>query len=126
MPQISPDTINAVLEQLKFNADGLVPAIAQDADSLEILMMAWQNKEAVRASLTEQAGIYFSRSRQQLWRKGESSGNMQQLIAYRFDCDKDCVVMLVKQTGAACHTNRRTCFFNEVQSDKISIIFEPL
>jgi phosphoribosyl-AMP cyclohydrolase len=98
----------------------------KDFDTLEVLMMAWQNKDAIRASLTEQAGIYFSRSRQKLWRKGETSGNMQRLISFRFDCDKDCILMLVKQTGPACHTNRKNCFYNEVQSDGVHIIFDKL
>jgi len=126
MNTIPNSVIDTLIDQLTFNSDGLIPAIAQDADSLEILMMAWQNKEAIRASLTENAGIYYSRSRQKLWRKGETSGNMQQLIAMRFDCDKDCILMLVKQVGAACHTNRRNCFYHEVHEHGIEIIANPL
>lgn len=123
-PITSDKIIKAVLEQLNFNEQGLIPAIAQDVHSKEILMMAWQNKEAVTASLQEGAGIYYSRSRKKLWRKGESSGHLQKLISYRFDCDKDCVVMLVEQTGPACHTNRRSCFFYEVQKNNIEIIID--
>ena len=116
--------IDQVIDKLTFNEQGLIPAIAQDIHSKDILMMAWQNAEAVRASLTEGAGIYYSRSRQALWRKGESSGHLQKLISYRFDCDMDCVIMFVEQTGPACHTNRRSCFFYEVQPQGIEIILD--
>jgi phosphoribosyl-AMP cyclohydrolase len=126
MLQISENLIEKILHQLKFNDAGLIPAIVQDAHTLEVLMMAWQNKEAIRASLIEQAGIYFSRSRQQLWRKGETSGNMQRLISFRFDCDQDCILMLVEQTGSACHTNRRSCFYQDIQSDGIHILFDKM
>lgn len=121
---ISDSIINTLLGQLKFNADGLIPAIAQDVHSKEILMMAWQNPEAIRASLTEGAGIYYSRSRQALWRKGEISGHLQKLVSFRFDCDQDAIVMLVEQTGPACHTKRRSCFYNEVQTNNIEIIID--
>ena len=86
--------------------------------------MAWQNKDAIRATLKEQVGVYYSRSRQTLWRKGDTSGHHQKLISFRFDCDKDCVVMLVQQTGYACHTNRRSCFYHEVKPNSIDIIID--
>jgi phosphoribosyl-AMP cyclohydrolase len=121
---ISDIIIDTVLEQLHFNEQGLIPAIAQDANTLEILMMAWQNRDAVRATLREQIGVYYSRSRQALWRKGETSGHTQKLVAFRFDCDKDCVVMLVNQTGSACHTNRRSCFYTQVTPSGTEIIID--
>lgn len=121
---ISDTLIETVLGQLRFNEQGLIPAIAQDAGTLEVLMMAWQNADAVRATLTEGIGIYYSRSRQSLWRKGETSGHTQKLVAFRFDCDKDCVIMLVEQTGVACHTNRRSCFYHEVKNNTIDIIID--
>jgi phosphoribosyl-AMP cyclohydrolase len=121
---ISDTLIDTVLGQLRFNEQGLIPAIAQDVGTLEVLMMAWQNADAVRATLTEGIGVYYSRSRQSLWRKGETSGHTQKLIAFRFDCDKDCVIMLVEQTGAACHTNRRSCFYHEVKHNTIDIILD--
>lgn len=126
MTTISDDVIDSVLEQLHFNEQGLIPAIAQDAESMEILMMAWQNKDAIRATLKEQMGVYYSRSRQSLWRKGDTSGHIQKLVAFRFDCDKDCVMMLVKQTGCACHTNRRTCFYHQVTDTGIDIIVDAV
>ncbi len=120
-----PNTlIDTILEQLHFNEQGLIPAIAQDAHTLEVLMMAWQNSDAIRATLTEQIGVYYSRSRQSLWRKGETSGHTQKLIAFRFDCDKDCIIMLVEQTGKACHTNRRSCFYHQVTHNGIEIIYD--
>lgn len=121
---ISDTLIDTVIEQLHFNEQGLIPAIAQDANSLEVLMMAWQNADAIRATLREQIGVYYSRSRQSLWRKGETSGHTQKLVAFRFDCDKDCVVMMVEQTGAACHTNRRSCFYTQVTANGIEIILD--
>ncbi len=121
---ISDTLIETVLGQLRFNEQGLIPAIAQDANTLEVLMMAWQNADAVRATLREHIGVYYSRSRQSLWRKGETSGHTQKLVAFRFDCDKDCVIMLVEQTGTACHTNRRSCFYHEVKDNTIDIILD--
>lgn len=100
--------------QPKWNADGLIPAIAQDADTGEVLMMAWMNEEALRLTLIEQRTVYWSRSRQSLWRKGETSGNVQQLISARLDCDGDTLLLQVNQVGGgACHTGRRSCFFYE-------------
>lgn len=107
------DTQNfdAVLAQLKFDGAGLIPAIAQDADSGDVLMMAWMNAEAVRETLTMRRVCYWSRSRKSLWRKGESSGQIQILVDFRYDCDGDCLLLLVRQEGVACHTGRRSCFF---------------
>ncbi len=100
--------------QPKWNADGLLPAIAQDARTGEVLMMAWMNEEALRLTLTENRTVYWSRSRQSLWRKGETSGNVQELIDVRLDCDGDTLLLKVHQAGeGACHTGRRHCFFYE-------------
>ena len=100
---------------LKFNADGLIPAIAQDAESHEVLMMAWMNAEAVTRTLKTGRVTYWSRSRQAFWVKGETSGHTQALVELRVDCDRDCLLVLVEQTGPACHTGRRTCFYTALR-----------
>lgn len=98
----------------RWNADGLIPAIAQDATTGEVLMMAWMNAEALAMTLAERRAIYWSRSRQRLWRKGESSGNVQELVAIHLDCDGDTLLLKVHQIGdGACHTGRKHCFFYE-------------
>lgn len=99
---------------LKFNADGLIPAIAQDATSHEVLMMAWMNADAVEQTLKTGRVTYWSRSRQAFWVKGETSGHVQALVSMAVDCDRDCLLVRVNQTGPACHTGRRTCFFTDV------------
>jgi phosphoribosyl-AMP cyclohydrolase len=99
------------LAEIKFDADGLVPAVAQQHDTGEILMVAWMNRDAVLATLTQGRACYWSRSRGKLWRKGETSGQVQTLKEMRLDCDGDTVLLLVDQTGVACHTGRRNCFF---------------
>ena len=115
-------TIDQALAQLKFDDNGLIPAIAQQFDSGEVLMMAWMNRDAVIASLEEGRVVYWSRSRQALWRKGEQSGQVQTLKEMRWDCDRDTILLQVDQDGVACHTGRRNCFFNAVRGDKIEII----
>lgn len=95
---------------LKRNADGLVPAVVQDATSHEVLMLAWMNDEALSRTLTTRRGTYWSRSRQQYWVKGETSGNTQHVREVRIDCDGDTLLVLVDQTGPACHTGATTCF----------------
>ncbi|MBE7565319.1 bifunctional phosphoribosyl-AMP cyclohydrolase/phosphoribosyl-ATP diphosphatase HisIE [Acidithiobacillus thiooxidans] len=102
---------NALLAAVRWNADGLVPAIAQDARSGRVLMLAWMNAEALTATLRDEMGTYWSRSRQALWRKGESSGHFQHLVDLRLDCDGDTLLMRVIQEGPACHTGEATCFF---------------
>ena len=99
---------------LRYNEAGLVPAIAQDVASGEVLMMAWMNQQAVAQTLATGRVTYWSRSRQAFWVKGETSGNVQDLVSLRVDCDRDCLLMQVRQTGPACHTGRRTCFYTEV------------
>lgn len=105
--------------QPKWNADGLLPAIAQDARTGEVLMMAWMNEEALRLTLSENRTVYWSRSRKSLWRKGETSGNVQELIDARLDCDGDTLLLKVHQVGdGACHTGRRHCFFYEPKDEQ--------
>ena len=115
-----------VIETLPFNADGLIPAISQQFDSGEVLMMAWMNRESLEETLSTGRVCYFSRSRQKLWRKGESSGQVQMLKEMRFDCDGDTILVIVDQTGPACHTGRRSCFYNAVKGDRLEIISDPL
>lgn len=114
------------LKLVKFNSDGLIPAIAQQHDTKEVLMMAWMNQAALLETINTQRVCYYSRSRQALWRKGESSGQTQSLKSLAFDCDGDCIVMQVDQTGPACHTGRRDCFFFEVEGNQIIINSKPL
>jgi len=105
----------------KFNKDGLIPAIAQQFDTGEVLMMAWMNESSINETLKTNQVNYWSRSRQKLWKKGESSGHIQKLIEFRFDCDQDTILLLVDQTGPACHTNRPNCFYNSIQNGNIKI-----
>lgn len=100
--------------RLKFDANGLIPAIAQDHESGEVLMMAWMNAESIARTIETGQVTYWSRSRQAFWAKGETSGHVQTLIELRLDCDRDCLLMQVKQVGPACHTNRRSCFYTAV------------
>jgi phosphoribosyl-AMP cyclohydrolase len=108
------------LALVKFDDRGLVPAIAQQHDTGEVLMMAWMNEEALRATLDTGEVHYWSRSRGSLWHKGESSGQTQKLVDFRIDCDGDTLLLLVDQTGVACHTGRRTCFFRAVRQGGIA------
>ena len=99
-------------DEIAWNNDGLAPAIAQDASSGRILMMAWMNREAFDTTVREQRAVYWSRSRNKLWRKGEESGNVQQLLELQLDCDADVILLQVKQVGGvACHTGRASCFY---------------
>ncbi len=102
---------------LTYNDAGLVPAIAQDATSGEVLMLAWMNAEAVAQTLKTRQVTYWSRSRQEFWVKGATSGHTQELVEFRFDCDRDCLLVTVNQIGPACHTGRRSCFFTAVEDD---------
>jgi len=101
---------------IKFNDDGLVPAIAQQHDTGEVLMMAWMNADSIRESLAQKRVVYWSRSRQEFWRKGDTSGHTQELIEMRIDCDQDCLLLLVDQIGAACHTGERNCFYRTISA----------
>lgn len=113
-------------EILHWNADGLIPAIAQQAETGEVLMMAWMNEEALAETLATGRVTYWSRSRNALWRKGESSGQIQRLVEARIDCDGDTVLLKVDQTGPACHTGRRSCFYRAIEGDNARIDADPL
>ena len=119
------DAIERALDEIKFGPDGLVPAIAQQHDTGEVLMMAWMNREAVRLTLSEGRACYWSRSRRALWRKGETSGQVQRLRELRLDCDGDAVLLLVDQQGVACHTGRRSCFFHAWRGAEWAVIAAP-
>lgn len=110
------------LATVAFDANGLVPAIAQQHDTGEVLMMAWMNRAALAETLRTGRVCYWSRSRASLWRKGETSGQVQQLVELRVDCDNDCLLLLVDQTGVACHTGRRSCFFTAIRDGARTII----
>jgi phosphoribosyl-AMP cyclohydrolase len=114
-----------VLSALPFDVDGLVPVIAQQRGSGEVLMLAWMNRAALDETLRTGQMCYYSRSRARLWRKGEVSGNTQRLIELRLDCDGDALLATVDQTGPACHTGRRACFYLRVQGDQVSVTSAP-
>ena len=116
----------ALLAALKPDAAGLIPAIAQQHDTGEVLMMAWMNAESLTETLSTGRVCYYSRSRKALWRKGETSGQVQMLVDLRLDCDGDTILLLVDQHGVACHTGRRTCFYRAPRGDALANIAEPL
>lgn len=111
---------------LRFDDRGLIPAIAQDHVSGEVLMLAWMNADAVARSLAEGRVTYWSRSRSSFWTKGETSGHGQRLVEMRLDCDRDCLLLLVEQTGPACHTNRRSCFYTAVRDGSEIELSQPI
>ena len=111
---LRPDAINALLSKVTYNSDGLVAAIAQDAENGDVLMMAWMNADTLRKTLETGRACYRSRSRQAFWRKGDTSGHHQTVHDLRIDCDGDTILMKISQVGAACHTGERTCFFTSV------------
>jgi len=106
--------IDNIIKEIKFDDKGLVPAVVQDADTKKVLMLAYMSRESIRKTLEEKQACYYSRSRQKLWKKGETSGNIQKLRGFYYDCDKDSILLVVEQTGAACHTGEFSCFFNTV------------
>ena len=116
--------LDLVMENLSFNNDGLIPVITQDADTKDVLMFAWMNKEALEMTLSTQRMKYWSRSRNQLWIKGETSGHAQAMVSMAFDCDGDTVLCSVKQLGAACHTGRKDCFYLDVDIEKQKVIIK--
>ncbi|MDR5905865.1 phosphoribosyl-AMP cyclohydrolase [Franzmannia qiaohouensis] len=118
--------LDALLAAAKWNADGLIPAIAQQHDSGEVLMMAWMNPTALRESLATRRVCYWSRSRGKLWRKGESSGQQQHLVSAALDCDGDTLLLQVDQHGPACHTGRRSCFYVALDAERARVSSEPL
>ena len=111
---------------LTFDAHGLIPCIAQDAATGEVLMMAWMNAESVARTLDTGRVTYWSRSRQAFWIKGETSGHVQELVELRVDCDSDCLLAMVRQEGPACHTNRRSCFYTAIRAGEPVEIMEPM
>ena len=125
VPGQVPD-LAGILAAIRFDANGLVPAIAQQHDTGEVLMMAWMNAASVGETLATGQVCYFSRSRGALWRKGETSGQRQVLKEFRIDCDGDTILLLVDQTGVACHTGRRNCFFVAVRDGRLVEIAAPL
>jgi phosphoribosyl-AMP cyclohydrolase len=121
MNDITPET-TGFIDGLTFDADGLIPAIAQQHDTGEVLMMAWMNRDSIVETLRGGRVVYWSRSRKALWRKGDTSGQIQKLIELRVDCDQDCLLLLVDQMGVACHTGRRNCFFTALRDNSPKII----
>lgn len=119
-------SLESILNSLKFDDKGLIPAIIQDAENGEILMFAFMNREAVEKTLTSGFATYFSRSRNKLWIKGESSGHTQEVKAVYFDCDNDCLLVKIKQNVAACHTGFRSCFFNKIENGKVLTVGEKI
>ncbi|MBC7144128.1 MAG: phosphoribosyl-AMP cyclohydrolase [Thioclava marina] len=111
---------------LRYDANGLIPAIAQDALSGDVLMMAWMNAESVARTLETGRVTYWSRSRKSFWVKGETSGHVQVLREMRVDCDRDCLLVLVEQEGPACHTNRRSCFYTAIREGEEVEILRPM
>jgi len=111
-----------VFDSLPFGSDGLLPAVAQQYDTGEVLMLAWMNRAALRETLATGHVCYWSRSRARLWRKGETSGHVQHLRELRLDCDGDALLLLVEQTGPACHTGRVSCFYNAVRGNRVEVI----
>jgi phosphoribosyl-AMP cyclohydrolase len=118
-------SLTEALDALGFDAAGLIPAVAQDAASRDVLMLAWMNRQAIERTLAEGYACYWSRSRSQLWRKGETSGHLQKLVELRFDCDGDAVLLLVEQTGPACHTRRPSCFYALVEGEAVRVTSDP-
>ena len=124
MPEeaLSESALRDILASIVFDRDGLVTAVAQQHDTGEILMIAWMNRAAVEATLREGQVVYWSRSRLRLWRKGETSGQTQRLVEFLIDCDGDTLLLKIDQTGIACHTGRRSCFFRALRDGKLETI----
>ena len=109
----------AWIDEIRFNENGLIPVIAQDASSEKVLMMAWMNRESLALTAEKGEAVYWSRSRNKLWHKGEESGHVQKIVEIRFDCDEDVLLIKVQQQGGiACHTGRESCFYRQLQGDK--------
>ena len=115
-----------IIDQLKFDDKGLIATILQDYENGEILMFAFMNRESLKATLETKLATYWSRSRQKLWVKGESSGHTQEVKEIYFDCDKDALLIKIKQNVAACHTGYRSCFFNKIEGDQVKEVGEKL
>ena len=115
-----------VFDSLPFGSDGLLPAVAQQYDTREVLMLAWMNRTALTETLRTGQVCYWSRSRACLWRKGETSGHIQALKELRLDCDGDALLLLVEQTGPACHTGRVSCFYNALRGNRVEVILPTM
>lgn len=113
-------------QTLCYDEKGLIPVIAQDHETGQVLMMAWMNAEAVAKTLETRRVTYWSRSRKSFWIKGETSGHVQKLVDFRLDCDRDCLLVMVAQTGPACHTNRKSCFYTAVRDGVETELMQPL
>ncbi|MCC5991529.1 MAG: phosphoribosyl-AMP cyclohydrolase [Rhodobacteraceae bacterium] len=113
-------------QSLRYDENGLIPVIAQDHESGQVLMMAWMTAAAVQRTLETRRVTYWSRSRQSFWVKGESSGHVQELVDFRLDCDRDCLLVVVRQTGPACHTNRQSCFYTAVREGAEVELMKPV
>ncbi len=122
---ITNPALAEIIAGLSLDANGLVPAVAQQHDTGEVLMLAWMNRDAIAETLSTGRVCYWSRSRQALWRKGDISGQVQRLVELRVDCDEDALLLLVDQTGVACHTGRRTCFYRAVRDGELREILAP-
>ena len=118
--------LDSVLQALTFNQDGLIPAVAQDIDTKEVLMLAWMDDKAIRSTLEEGQVCYYSRSRKAYWKKGEESGHKQRMVEMYIDCDGDSILLLVNQEGPACHTNRSGCFYLRVEKNAVMISSDPI
>ena len=118
--------LDSIFQALKFNQDGLIPAVAQDIDTKEVLMLAWMDDKAIRSTLEEGQVCYYSRSRKAYWKKGEESGHKQQMVEMYIDCDGDSILLLVNQEGPACHTNRSGCFYLRVEKNAVMISSDPI
>lgn len=114
-----------ILDALTYNDQGLIAAVAQDANTRQVLMMAWMDRTAIERTLAEGYACYYSRSRKAYWQKGESSGHVQKLVELRFDCDGDAILLLVEQTGPACHTDRDSCFYLLVEGQRVRVTEDP-
>lgn len=124
-PSPAPAARTLLLDAVRYDAHGLVACIAQQHDTGEVLMMAWMNRAALAETLATGRVCYWSRSRQALWRKGETSGQVQRLVDIRLDCDGDALLALVDQTGVACHTGRRSCFYRALRGDELATLTAP-
>ena len=123
---VTPSKLSSVIDQLAFNEQDLIPVITQDATTKDVLMLAWMNKAALNHTLSTNKVTYWSRSRQELWVKGETSGHTQKLVSLSFDCDGDAILCQVNQSGAACHTGRAHCFYLEVDAEKQQVTVQAM
>ena len=124
-PKGTQTPLTEFLDNVRFNENGLIAAVAQDSTSHKILMLAWMDRRAIEETLKDGTVTYYSRSRKSYWKKGETSGHTQRLVSMNFDCDGDAVLLCVEQTGKACHTFREHCFYLEVQGDNVVVTADP-